>query len=132
MAVVDSNVLVRLLTRDDPRQLESARAFVRQGVWVSILALAEAVWVLRTVSRRSAAELADLIEVLLNHQDLILQDAEAVEAALDTFRARPSLGFSDCLMLALARNSHSRRRPQSRDSGRFRNSHAASRKHTSA
>ncbi len=103
MGAVDTNVLVRLLARDDTRQFESAQAFVRQGVWVSTLALAEAVWVLRTVYRRSPGELADLIGVLLDHEELILQDSEAVAAALDMFRARPSLGFSDCLMLALAR-----------------------------
>jgi len=103
MGAVDTNVLVRLLTRDDTRQLESAQAFVRQGVWVSTLALAEAVWVLRTVYRRSPGELADLIEVLLDQEELVLQDSEAVSAALGIFRVRPSLGFSDCLMLALAR-----------------------------
>jgi len=34
MRVVDTNVLVRLLTRDDPRQVAIAEAFVASGVWV--------------------------------------------------------------------------------------------------
>ena len=36
---------------------------------------------------------------------LILQDSDVVAAALDLFRSRPALGFSDCLMLQLARKA---------------------------
>jgi len=105
MRAVDTNVLVRLITRDDVRQAASADAFIRKGAWVSLLALTEAVWVLAAVYERKAAGLATAIEMLLNHEHLVLQDADAVEAALDLFRSRPSLGFSDCLMLQVARKA---------------------------
>jgi predicted nucleic-acid-binding protein len=49
MRAIDTNVLVRLLARDDPRQLASAEAFVQAGAWVSLLVLMEAVWVLDSV-----------------------------------------------------------------------------------
>ena len=45
MRAVDTNVLVRLIVRDDPEQVDRAEAFVAQGAWVSLLVLAEAVWV---------------------------------------------------------------------------------------
>lgn len=32
-------------------------------------------------------------------------DAEAAHAALELFRSKPALGFSDCLMLQLARKA---------------------------
>jgi predicted nucleic-acid-binding protein len=99
---VETNVLVRLVTRDDTRQVASAESFVEPGAWVSVLALAEATWVLGTVYGLSSKELAGTIEMLLNHRDLVLQDAEVVAGALELFRARPSLGFSDCLILRLA------------------------------
>jgi predicted nucleic-acid-binding protein len=105
MRAVDTNVLVRLITRDDARQAASAEAFIRKGAWVSLLALTEAVWVLAAVYERKAAGLVTAIEMLLNHEHLVLQDADAVEAALDLFRSRPSLGFSDCLMLQVARKA---------------------------
>ncbi len=105
MRAVDTNVLVRLITRDDARQAASADAFIRKGAWVSLLALAEAVWVLAAVYERKAAGLVTAIEMLLNHEHLVLQDADAVEAALNLFRARPSLGFSDCLLLQVARKA---------------------------
>jgi predicted nucleic-acid-binding protein len=105
MRAVDTNVLVRLITRDDLRQAASADLFVEKGAWVSTLALAEATWVLATVYERSAADLVIAVEMLLNHNDLTLQDSDVVAAALDLYRARPALGFSDCLMLQLARKA---------------------------
>src|SRR5260221_7222217 len=105
MRAVDTNVLVRLVTRDDDRQAASADAFIAKGAWVPLLALTEAVWVLAAVYKRNAKGLATAIEMLLHHEQLILQDSDAVSAALDLFRSRPSLGFSDCLMLQVARKA---------------------------
>ncbi len=73
MRAIDTNVLVRLLTRDDPRQAASADIFVEKGAWVPVLALAEAIWVLASVYELGAAALATAIEMLLNHKDLTLQ-----------------------------------------------------------
>jgi len=70
---------------------------------VSVLALAETTWVLTSVYDISHKELAQAIEMLLNHQDLALQYPDTVAAALDLYRATPALGFSDCLLLEVAR-----------------------------
>jgi predicted nucleic-acid-binding protein len=105
MRAVDTNVLVRLITRDDPRQSAAAESYVERGAWVSVLVLAEATWVLATVYELTSKDLAKAIEMLLNHRDLVLQDAETVADALDLFRAKPVLGFSDCLILQLARKA---------------------------
>ncbi len=105
MRAVDTNVLVRLLTRDDARQAAAADIFVGKGAWVSVLALAEATWVLAAVYERTADDLATAVEMLLSHKDLTLQDSDVVAVALDLFRSRPALGFSDCLMLELARKA---------------------------
>ena len=105
MRAVDTNVLVRLITRDDFRQTASAETFVEKGAWVPLLALAEASWVLASVYELTSKDLAKAIEMLLSHQDLVFQDAETVAAALELFRAKPALGFSDCLMLQSARKA---------------------------
>ena len=105
MRAVDTNVLVRLITRDDPDQLAAAEAFAAKGAWVSHLALAEATWVLAAVYDLGAPEIATAIEMLLNHKDLALQESEVVSAALEHFRKRPALGFSDCLLLEAARKA---------------------------
>jgi predicted nucleic-acid-binding protein len=105
MRAVDTNILIRLITGDDARQVASAERFVQHGAWVSVLALAETTWVLRASYQRSATEISMAVEMLLNNKDLILQDSDAVAAALELFRARPALGFSDCLMVHLARKA---------------------------
>jgi predicted nucleic-acid-binding protein len=87
------------------RQATSADAFVAKGAWVPLLALAETVWVLSAVYGRTAPEIATAIELLLSHRDLILQDSDGVAAALELFRSRPSLGFTDCLILQTARKA---------------------------
>jgi predicted nucleic-acid-binding protein len=92
MRAVETNVLVRLITRDDSRQAAAADAFIEQGAWVSVSALTEAVWVLAAVYERSPANLP-LLEMLLNHRDLTVQDPDVVTAALDLFRSTPSLCF---------------------------------------
>lgn len=105
MRAVDTNVLVRIVTGDDKRQAATASSFIEKGAWVPQLALAEAVWVLRTVYGRDASQISTAVEMLLNHKDLTLQEPDVVSAALDTFRKRPSVGFSDCLLLEVARKA---------------------------
>lgn len=105
MRGVDTNVLVRLLTRDDETQAVAAEEFIERGAWVSTLALIEAAWVLSAVYDRGPAEIAKAIEMLLAHRNLTIQDPEIVAAALTHFRKRPSLGFSDCVLLEVARKA---------------------------
>jgi predicted nucleic-acid-binding protein len=105
MVAVDTNVLVRLLTRDDAQQAARADRFIEQGAWVSVLVIAEAARVLDTSYKQSDAEIVAAVEMLLAHQDLVLQDSDAVAAALELYKSRPALGFSDCLMLHLARKA---------------------------
>jgi predicted nucleic-acid-binding protein len=105
MRAVDTNVLVRLVTRDDAKQVAVAERFIERGAWVSHLVLAEATWVLRSVYELSSTGIATAVEMLLNHQHLTLQDSDVVMAAVQQFRARPALGFSDCLVVEVARKA---------------------------
>jgi predicted nucleic-acid-binding protein len=105
MHAIDTNVLVRLLVRDEPRQLDVAEQFIVKGTWVSQVVLVETLWVLDAVYERSAEQIGTAVERLLAHADLVLQDADVVAAALQQFRAKPTLGFSDCLVLEVARKA---------------------------
>jgi predicted nucleic-acid-binding protein len=105
MRAVDTNVLVKLVTGDDAAQAAAAEKFVSSGAWVSHLVLAETLWVLATVYEREPKALAQTVELLLKSQDLTFQDAEVVVEALKHYRAKPSLGFSDCLVLEIARKA---------------------------
>ena len=105
MRAVDTNVLVRLVVRDDANQVRAAEEFIGSGAWVSHLVLAETTWVLNAVYERSADQIATALDMLLNHEHLSVQDADVVSAATENFRERPALGFSDCLMLEIARKA---------------------------
>lgn len=105
MRAVDTNVLVRLVTRDDPKQVAAAEAFVAPGAWVPQLALAEATWVLASVYDRGAEAIARAVEMLLQHEHLTLQDPDVVAAAVAQFRKKPAVGFSDCLMVEVSRKA---------------------------
>jgi len=105
LRAVDTNVLVRLLVRDDLDQVKVAESFIAPGAWVSHLVLAEALWVLDAVYDRTAEHIAAAVDRLLNHKELTIQDAEVVANALEQFKKRPSLGFTDCLVLEIARKA---------------------------
>jgi predicted nucleic-acid-binding protein len=107
MRAVDTNVVVRLIARDDPKQTEKAEDFISDGAWVSNLVLAESVWVLESVYELSKPQLRTAISMLLEHQQLILQETDVVRGALDAFTASRGVGFTDCLVVAIAKkNGH--------------------------
>lgn len=105
MRAVDTNVLVRLVTRDDAAQVAAAEAYVEPGAWVSHLVLAETTWVLDAAYGLDHAAIATVVEMLLAHRNLSVQDADTVSEALGHYRRRPSLGFSDCLVLEVAKKA---------------------------
>lgn len=105
MRAVDTNVLVRLITRDDPDQAEAAQSFIAAGAWASHVVVAEMAWVLDAVYGLPARAIAAAIDMLLQEQALTIQDPDVVAAALEQYRANPRLGFSDCLVLELARKA---------------------------
>ena len=105
MLAVDTNVLVRLLARDDAKQALAADEAVAGGAWISHLVLAEAIRVLDAVYARTPKQMIAALDLLLIHESLVLQDADVVNAALTQFGAKPALGFSDCLVLEIARKA---------------------------
>jgi predicted nucleic-acid-binding protein len=105
MRAIDTNVLVRLLTRDDPVQAAAADAFVKGGAWVSKCVLVETAWVLSAVYERDDLAIVRTVEMLLDHEAIVLEDAELVMRALAEARRRPAVEFPDCLMLESARQA---------------------------
>jgi len=105
MRAVDTNVLVRVLARDDDKQARAADAFAHPGAWISHLVLVESLWVLSSVYSCTPAQIAAAVAMLLEHKDFAIQDSDVVAAALKQFRANQSLGFSDCLILEVARKA---------------------------
>lgn len=85
---VDTNVLVRALVDDDPAQAEAARRLLADAtlIAVPVPVFCELAWVLRSRYQRSAAEVAEAIDMILDI-DTVAADAAAVEAGLSFLRA---------------------------------------------
>lgn len=100
---VDTNVLVRLLVRDDERQFRAARSFVLgeaergEPVLVGLLVLVETEWVLRSRYRRTKEEIADAFVALLSAVDIVIEDEASLEIALRRWRSGAA-DFADCLI----------------------------------
>ena len=105
MRAVDTNVLVRLIVRDNPKQVAAAEAFVAKGAWVSQIVLTELSWVLESVYELHPELMVVAIDMLLNHEHITIQDSEIAESALKSFRKRPAVSFSDNLIVEMARKS---------------------------
>ncbi len=94
-----------MIVRKDRKEVEAGGAFVWKGGWVSHFVLVETRWVLESVYELHPELIAVTVEMLLNHEHLTVQDADAVEAALENFRSRPAVSFSDNLIVEIARKT---------------------------
>jgi predicted nucleic-acid-binding protein len=107
MIGLDTNVLVRYLQQDDPTQTAKANALIgslnseRRG-YVSLIALAEVVWILSRKFGLDRKALIQIIDSLLRAQELVVEQAEVVRKALYLFEDSKA-GFSDCLIAQLGR-----------------------------
>ncbi len=105
MRAVDTNLLVRLLTGDDPGQARAADEFIAGGAWIPHIVLVEATWVLASAFELGRAQIAAAVGMLLDHRSLAVEDPEAVTAALASFRQHAGVEFSDCLVQETARRA---------------------------
>lgn len=105
MRGVDTNVVLRIAVGDDSTQAEAADEFIVGGAWVSHVVLAEFAWALEKVYALGPAEIAAGIEMLLEHEHLVVQEPDIVREALEAFRRRPAVEFSDHLILEIARKA---------------------------
>ena len=99
MHAVDTNVLVRFLTRDDPEQAARARAAITShAIWVPLTVLLETEWVLRRSYRLSMPDIAGTIRRLAGLPMVTLEHADRVAAALDLMEK--GLDMADALHVA--------------------------------
>jgi predicted nucleic-acid-binding protein len=103
MIGIDTNVLVRVIVADDPKQAAVARDFIRDRCtaddpgFVSNIVLAELAWILAKSYGYSRIEIADAIERIMETVQLQVESPTDVASALADYRTGPA-GFSDCLI----------------------------------
>lgn len=104
MKGLDTNVLVRYLTQDDPSQFAAARDLLEEAersderLYVNAIVLCELVWVLRgTRYRRGRAEIVEALEKLLDVPLFELESRDQVAEALVDYRSGTG-DFADYLI----------------------------------
>jgi predicted nucleic-acid-binding protein len=100
MSAIDTNVLVRLVTRDDPGQYEKALAFVDQyrPVLVTHLSVLELVWVLMSRYGHGKIKVCQVVQTLLEMRELDIQQSAVLEKALKIWEGSKA-DFADCFIL---------------------------------
>jgi predicted nucleic-acid-binding protein len=100
---IDTNILVRFLANDDPRQSPKARAIIEAGdVYVPTTVFLEAEWVLRSAYEYGATQIVSAFEVFAGLPGIAIEDPDLLALALDL--ASDGLDFADALHLGRARD----------------------------
>jgi predicted nucleic-acid-binding protein len=105
MIALDTNILVRYLTQDDPAQARAATRFIeselsaRRPGFVSSIVLCEIIWVLEECYHVERAELSGIVEGLLSSRELLVEHAAAARAAL----AHAGADLSDAIIHEIGR-----------------------------
>ena len=106
MIGLDTNVIVRYLTQDDPVQSRKATELIEHRLtvetpgFVSIVAMAETVWVLDRTFNQSPREIAATIERMLQIEVLLIEHEQEVFTAMIALREKRG-DFADALIGAL-------------------------------
>jgi predicted nucleic-acid-binding protein len=109
---IDTNVLVRVLIQDPtaPEQNQAAKRLVDvaegagEPLLVTLCAVLEAEWVLRSRYKCDKGEIAGVFTMLLETTGIELEDEATVEEALFLWANCPTSDFADCLLVA--RSTH--------------------------
>lgn len=101
MRAIDTNVLVRYLTGDEPEQAARARSAVEAGdVFVSATVLLESEWVLRSVYGFAGGEVASALRAFSGLPGVSVENPALLSEALDL--AEAGMDFADALHLGAA------------------------------
>src|ERR1017187_4020534 len=83
MIAVDTNVVVRLLTEDDPTQTAAAKSLFAAGsIWIAKTVLLETAWMLRSFYGFDESAIRDAFTRLLGLQNVHTDDKASMAAAL--------------------------------------------------
>jgi predicted nucleic-acid-binding protein len=106
VAAIDTNVLVRLVTRDDPAQAAKAQTFIRehQPVLVTQLSVLELAWVLSGSYGFTKEKVCAVVDMLLDMAELDIQEPAILQAAVRAW-ATAKADFADCYILETVKSA---------------------------
>jgi predicted nucleic-acid-binding protein len=106
MTGLDTNILVRYLTQDDPIQSVKARGVIERQLtdekpgFVSIVAMVETIWVLERAYELTTLEIVGAVERILQTDVLVVENEQEVFTALIALKKGQG-SFADAVIAAL-------------------------------
>lgn len=102
MIGLDTNVLVRYIMQDDPKQSAKATKIVESlddvgGGYITLVSMVELVWVLGASFELARAQVAQALDGIIRTKQFKIENADQVIRALRVFKAGKS-DFADCLI----------------------------------
>lgn len=97
---LDTNILVRIIERDDARQAKLAISLFEHPEdtgFVSVIVLLELLWVLKSHYQYNKAKLVAVLEILVASDDLVLEDRQLVVQAIELYR-QTNADFTDIMI----------------------------------
>ena len=102
MIGLDTNVLVRYIAQDDPKQSPMATRLIESLTgetrgYVSVVSVVELVWVLTDCYALTKSELCEVLGTLLRTKEIVVAHADTVWQALRLFKEGKA-DFADCMI----------------------------------
>ena len=102
MTAVDTNVLIRVVTRDDKAQAVRAVSFLekQERIFLAKTVLLEVEWVLRSTYKFARRDVLSALRAVVSIGNAEVEDAPAVAQAIDWYER--GMDFADGLHIASA------------------------------
>ncbi len=103
MIGIDTNVIVRYIVQDDPKQARAATKLIEKSCssdnpgYINHIVLCEIVWVLKRNYKLDKASICQVIEQIMRTDRIVIEDTQLVWRALETFKETKA-DFADCLL----------------------------------
>jgi len=112
--VIDTNLLVRYLTDDEPQKAKAVDALLNSAakgelkILIPSIVIAELVWVLESFYKMMAEDIAGLVEAILNTPGVDTQDKSVIKTALKLYRSK-RIDFIDAWIIEFAKAKGAKR-----------------------
>ena len=112
--VIDTNLLVRYLTDDEPQKAKAVDTLLNSAakgelkILIPSIVIAELVWVLESFYKMMAEDITGLVEAILNTPGVDTQDKSVIKAALTLYRSK-KIDLIDAWIIEFARTKGAKR-----------------------
>ena len=100
MKIVDTNVILRFLLRDDEKQSPKSLEIINNSeIFIPNEVFVETIYVLRTVYKFPKEEIDNIIRDLLNEENILFQNKDIIDVTISTY-VNKNLDIIDCMLYA--------------------------------